>query len=206
LDLPVLYVRAGLDRPGVNRDLANLAAQAVSQNAPLTLLNHAAGHHAFEIFDDDAATREVIERTLDFVKRATSAAYQAAMQRGLAEARAAGLVLTGNHKEAVARYAELVASRPDDARLRLSYGEALLGNSQFAAACDELEKLKGKGLGPRDLGLPAARACMQKGDADAAIAWLRTIPQRFLPADVEKEATFAPLHNRADFRALFRPQ
>ena len=40
LDLPVLYVRAGLDRPGVNRDITTLAALAVSQNAPVTLVNH----------------------------------------------------------------------------------------------------------------------------------------------------------------------
>ena len=100
-------------------------------------------------------------------------------------------------------YADLVAARPDDARLRLSYGEALLGNAQYAEACGELEKLKGKGLGPRDLGLPAARACMLKGDADAAMAWLKTIPTRFLPPDVQNERAFAPLKSREDFRALF---
>jgi hypothetical protein len=103
-------------------------------------------------------------------------------------------------------YAGLVASRTDDSTLRLAYGEALLGDGQYAAACDELEKLKGKGLGPRDLGLPAARACMQKGDPEAAIAWLRTIPQRFLPRDIEKDPVFAPLHGRPDFKALFQPR
>jgi len=89
-----------------------------------------------------------------------------------------------NFGKAVPIYADLVAARPDDARLRLSYGEALLGNAQYAEACGELEKLKGKGLGYRDLGLPAARACMLKGDADAAMAWLKTIPTRFLPPEV----------------------
>jgi hypothetical protein len=83
-------------------------------------------------------------------------------------------------------------------------GTARLGDAQFAAACAELEKLKGKGLGPRDLGLPAARACVQSGDADAAVAWLGTIPSRFLPPQVENEAVFAPLRSREDFRALFR--
>jgi len=82
-------------------------------------------------------------------------------------------------------------------------GEALLGAGQYAAACSELEKLKGKVLGPRDLGLPAARACMQKGDAEAAIAWLKTIPTRFLPPQVQNETVFAPLQSREDFKALF---
>jgi dienelactone hydrolase len=205
-DLPVLYVRAGLDRPPVNRDITELASRAIAQNAPVTLLNHPTGHHAFEMVDDDDATREIIERTLDFVKRATAPGYQAAMRRALPEAAAAGDVLMGNYHQAAALYATLVSARPDDPRLRLAYGEALLGDAQFATACAEFEKLKGKGLGPRDLGLPAARACMQKGDADSAIAWLRSIPQRFLPAAVQSDPIFAAVQNRADFRALFQPR
>jgi dienelactone hydrolase len=205
-DLPVLYVRAGLDRPALNRDITELASRAISQNAPFTLLNHPTGHHAFEALDDDDATRDIIDRTLDFVKRATAPTYQAAVRKALPEAVAAGRVVTGNFGQAAKQYAELVAAQPDNARLRLAYGEALLGDAQYATACAEFERLKGKGLGPRDLGLPAARSCMQKGDADAAIAWLRSIPQRFLPTDVAKEPVFAPLQERADFRALFEPR
>ena len=59
-DLPVLYVRAGLDRPSVNEDIVKLAALAVAQNAPVTLVNHASGYHGFEMFNDDDATREVM--------------------------------------------------------------------------------------------------------------------------------------------------
>jgi dienelactone hydrolase len=205
-DLPLLYVRAGLDRPALNRDITELASRAISQNAPVTLLNHPTGHHAFEALDDDDATRDIIDRTLDFVKRATAPTYQAAVRKALPEAVAADHVVTGNFGQAAKQYAELVAARPDDARLRLAYGEALLGDAQYATACAEFERLKGKGLGPRDLGLPAARACMQSGDADTAIAWLRSIPQRFLPTDVPKEPVFAPLQERADFRALFEPR
>lgn len=203
LDLPVLYVRAGLDRPDVNKEITELASRAISQNAPVTLLNNAAGYHAFEMFNDDDASRDVIEQTIAFVRRATSPSFQAAMRRGIPEATAAGYIQTREFAKAASIYAELVAARPSDSRLRLSYGEALLGASQFAEACGEFEKLRGKGLGPRDLGLPAARACMQKGDSDAAIAWLKTIPTRFLPTDVREEAVFAPLKSREDFRALF---
>jgi len=203
LDLPVLYVRAGLDRPSVNQEITALASRAIAQNAPLTLVNHASGYHAFEMFNDDDASRDVIEQTIAFVRRSTSASFQAAMRRGIPEATAAGFIQTREFGKAAGIYASLVASRPDDSRLRLSYGEALLGNNQFGEACGEFEKLKGKGLGPRDLGLPAARACMQKGDADAAVAWLKTIPTRFLPTEVQDEAVFAPLKTREDFRALF---
>ena len=202
-DLPVLYVRAGLDRPGVNESIARLAAAAVAQNAPLTLVNYAGGHHGFEQADDNDATRQVIEETLDFVTRATSPRYQAALRALIPEATAAGYVQTGKFHEAAAAYASMLAVRPDDARLRLAYGEALLGDGQAAVACAEFDKLRDKGLGYRDLGLPAARACLQKGDPDAAIAWLRSIPPQFLPASTGEDPAFAALRDRADFRALF---
>lgn len=203
LDLPVLYVRAGLDRPGVNESIARLAALAVAQNAPLTLLNYTGGHHGFEQADDNEATRQVINDTLEFVKRASSARYHSALGAALPEGTAAGYVQTGKFKEAAAAYASLVAAHPDDARLRLAYGEALLADGQAAVACSEFDKLRGKGLGYRDLGLPAARACLQKGDPDAAIAWLRSIPPQFLPGSTAEDPAFAALRDRADFRALF---
>jgi hypothetical protein len=203
-DLPVLLVRAGLDRPSVNTAIASLAAAAVSQNAPLTLLNHPTGHHAFEMIDDDAATRAVIDRTIAFVKHATSASYQSALRAGLPEVIAAGHFASGNFSAAVAAYARLAGAKPADASLGLSYGEALLADKQFAAACRQFETLQGKGLGPRDLGLPAARACVQSGDADRGVKWLQSIPQRFLPLDVQNEPAFAALQQRADFVALFR--
>jgi hypothetical protein len=202
-DLPTLFVRAGLDRPPVNRAMTDLITLAQTQNVPVTVVNYPGGHHAFEMFDDEPATRDVIDGTLDFVARSTLPAYQASLRRGIPEATAAAHVAAGEFAAAASVYARLVTASPDDARLRLSYGEALLGASQFAAACAEFERLKGKGLGPRDLGLPAARACVQKGDAETAIAWLASIPARFLPRTVESEPVFAPIRERPDFKALF---
>jgi len=206
LDLPVLYVRAGLDRPGLNEAIATSSARAIGQNAPFTLLNYAGGHHGFEAVDNNDTTRRVIDDTLNFVLNATSAPYQSALRASLGEAAAAGYVQSGKFKEASDEYARMVAARPDDHRLRLSYGEALLGDKQYASACAEFEKLKGKGLGPRDLGLPAAQACLLKGDPAAAVAWLGTIPARFLPASTAQDPRFAALKEREDFQALFKRQ
>ena len=141
--------------------------------------------------------------TVEFVRRATSASYQSALRASLPEATAAGYVQTGKFREAAATYGAMVAAHPDDARLRLAYGEALLRDGQAAVACREFDTLRDKGLGYRDLGLPAARACLQKGDADAAIAWLRSIPARYLPASTAEDPAFAALRDRPDFRALF---
>jgi dienelactone hydrolase len=202
-DLPMLWVRAGLDRPALNRAITDLAARAMTQNAPLTLLNYPGGYHGFESRNPDEAMRQVVDQTIAFVNEATAPAYQAALRASLKEATAAGLSLSGRHGEAVTLYADLVAARPNDATLHLAYGESLLADAQFARACATFETLKGKGLGARDLGLPAARACLQKGDPDAAIAWLKSIPSRFLPASVADDPVFAPLRQRADFKALF---
>lgn len=204
-DLPVLYVRAGLDRPFVNASIDSVIARALTQNAPVTVINHASGHHSFETTDDDALTRDLVDQTLAFVKRVTAPGHREAITRGAGYARAAGYSAAGDFSNAAKAYSELLQHRPEDPRLRLSYGEALLGDGQFEKACDEFETLKGKGLGPRDLGLPAARACLQKGDPEAAMAWLASIPQRFLPGRVREEAVFAPLLSRPDFQALFRP-
>ncbi len=206
LDLPLLFVRAGLDRPPLNAMMARLASTAASQNAPVTLLNHPTGRHGFEAANNDDLTREVIDQTIEFVKRTTATSYQSALRAALPEAVAAGHVSAGRATEAAAAYTKLVTARPDDLSLRLAYGEALLANSQFAESCAELEKLKGKGLGSRDLGIPAARACMQKGDAAAAIAWLASIPQRFRPNDLQNDPIFAPIRERAEFKALFPPR
>ena len=60
-DLPTLFVRAGLDRPPVNRAMTDLITLAQTQNVPVTVVNYPGGHHAFEMFDDEPATRDVID-------------------------------------------------------------------------------------------------------------------------------------------------
>ena len=145
----------------------------------------------------------MIDQTIEFVKSTTTAGYQAALRRGVLEATAAGHITAGRFGGAAKSYAALVAAAPENHTMRLAYGEALLADKQFAAACAELDKLKGKGLGYRDLGIPAARACMQKGDADAAIAWLQGIPARFRPMELANDPIFAPIKDRAEFKALF---
>jgi dienelactone hydrolase len=81
-DLPLLYVRAGSDSPAMNAAIDRLVALALTQNAPITVINHHTGHHAFEARDDDVSTRQVIDQTIDFVKRATAPEYQAVIRGG----------------------------------------------------------------------------------------------------------------------------
>jgi hypothetical protein len=199
----VLFVRAGLDRPSNNQEIDRLVASALAENAPVTVLNDPGGYHAFEMRNDDAVTRDVIEQTLGYLKRVLAPEYQAALGAGIVEATAAADAANGRFGKAAASYAELVRRRPQDLTLALAYGEALLGDRQYDAACRHFETLRDKDLGPRDRGLPAARACMLACDSDRAVGWLATIPRRFLPDSVQTDEAYAPIRARADFKAVF---
>jgi dienelactone hydrolase len=68
-DLPILWVRSGLDSRSMNDAIDRLARMALSQSAPVTVVDYGAGHHAFEAVDDTEETRRIIDRTVEFVKQ-----------------------------------------------------------------------------------------------------------------------------------------
>jgi len=204
LDLPVLFVRAGLDQPLTNKSFDRRVAAGIAANAPWTVLNYPGGHHGFDVLDDNDLSREIINETFRFAELAISSSHQSALQGGLAEASAAGAMFTEDFARAAALYHELVAVHPQDARLLLAYGNALNGAKQYKEARAQFDRAKAiGGLGPRDLGLPAAKACVLDHDPEAAIAWLKTIPPQFLPASIQSDPDFAALKDRADFQSLF---
>ena len=203
-DLPVLFVRAGLDRPGLNEKLDAMVAAGLAANAPVHAWNHASGRHGFETLDHTDATRAVIEGTLRFLISALDPSYQKSLRDGVPLAEAAGAMTRGDFATAVSRYAPLVESNPTDVRLRLAYGEALLGAARYKEARAQFEGLRNAGLGYRDLGIPAARAALADGDPDAAVGWLKTIPKRFFPVELLEDPDFAVLRTRQDFQELFR--
>lgn len=205
LDLPVLFVRAGLDQPLSNQELDRMMAAGIAANAPWTLLNYPAGRHGFDVFDDNDLSREIIEETFRFAQNAIADSYQSALHAGLDEASAAGGIFTGDFGKAAALYREIVAAHPQDARRLLAYGIALTGAKRYKEARTQFDRAKGiGGLGERDLGVPAARACALDHDAEAAMVWLKRINPRFLPASLLSDADFTSLKDRADFQALFQ--
>jgi tetratricopeptide (TPR) repeat protein len=207
LDLPTLFVRAGLDQPLSNQSLDRSIAAGIAANAPWTELNYPSGRHGFDVFDDNDLSREIIEETFRFAQLAITDSHQSALYAGLPEASAAGAMSTGDFARAAELYREIVAAHPQDARLLLAYGTALSGAKRYPGARAQFDRAKAiGGLGARDLGLPAAKACSLDHDPEAAMAWLRTIPPQFLPAAVQSDPDFALLKNRADFQALFHSQ
>jgi dienelactone hydrolase len=65
---PILVARAGLDNPWLNDSVDRFVAAALARGATLDLLTHPSGRHGFDILDDDARTKEIIRRTLEFLR------------------------------------------------------------------------------------------------------------------------------------------
>jgi acetyl esterase/lipase len=65
---PVLVARAGLDSPWLSGGLDRFVQAALARGVSLDLLNHPEGRHAFDILDDEERSRQIIRRTLDFLR------------------------------------------------------------------------------------------------------------------------------------------
>ena len=65
---PIFIARAGLDNPWLNATVDRFVLEALTRNAALEIITHPGGHHGFDILDDDARSRAIIQRTLLFLK------------------------------------------------------------------------------------------------------------------------------------------
>jgi acetyl esterase/lipase len=65
---PIFIARAGRDEPGLNIAVDSFIQKALARKATLDLSNHAEGQHGFDVLDDNERTREIIKRTLEFIK------------------------------------------------------------------------------------------------------------------------------------------
>jgi len=66
---PMLVAAAGLeDVQGFKEGLGRFMNAALRKNCPLDLMMHAHGRHGFDVLDDDGRTREILERTIEFLQ------------------------------------------------------------------------------------------------------------------------------------------
>lgn len=65
---PMFIARAGLDDAGLNAGLDRFVQLALKNNVSIEVLNHATGHHGFDIEDNNARSREILKRTIEFLK------------------------------------------------------------------------------------------------------------------------------------------
>jgi len=69
---PILIARAGQDDPAINYSVDQFIQAAFAANQTFDLLNHPDGQHGFDTLDDHPRTREIIERTIAFIRTHTS--------------------------------------------------------------------------------------------------------------------------------------
>jgi acetyl esterase/lipase len=66
---PIFIARAGLDEiPGLNQAADRFIAEALARNVSIEVMNHPRGVHGFDNQIDDARSREIIARSLEFLK------------------------------------------------------------------------------------------------------------------------------------------
>jgi hypothetical protein len=67
-DVPLFLARAGQEQfSGLNDSIDRFFAHALAGNRPITLVNHAAGPHAFDLLHDSDTSRRIIQQVLDFL-------------------------------------------------------------------------------------------------------------------------------------------
>jgi hypothetical protein len=67
-DLPLMIVRAGQEQfANLNESIDRFFASSLALNRPITLVNHAAGPHSFDVLDDSETSRQIIRQVLDFL-------------------------------------------------------------------------------------------------------------------------------------------
>jgi hypothetical protein len=68
-DVPMFVVRCGRDEnPGLNDALDRFVGDALRENMPVTLVNHASSRHAFEVTDDTAISRHILDSAVSFLR------------------------------------------------------------------------------------------------------------------------------------------
>lgn len=65
---PIFVGRAGWDSADLNRNLDRFVAEAMAKNLLIEVMNHPTGRHGFDIIDPNARSREIIQRTLEFLR------------------------------------------------------------------------------------------------------------------------------------------
>jgi acetyl esterase/lipase len=65
---PTLIARAGLDNPRINQSVDDFVRGAVASGVSLDLLTLPRGQHGFDVLDDTPRSREVIEKTVAFLR------------------------------------------------------------------------------------------------------------------------------------------
>lgn len=68
LSIPFFIARAGLDKDDLNRSIDKFIEVALSKNSSIDFYNHPQGRHAFDILDNNPRSKDIVKKTLEFVR------------------------------------------------------------------------------------------------------------------------------------------
>ena len=175
-DLPVFFVRSGLDSTQLNQAIDRLIQRALAANAPWTIENHGSGYHGFDAMEDGVLSREIVRRTIQFAGSVVRPQLTQAYAASAADAALGAAFARGEWDEAIAGYRKKTAEAPGDAEAHRRLGLALMERQSYAEALTSLERAWELGRrGPRDTGYPAARAAAMAGNVERSLHWLEVI-------------------------------
>ena len=138
-DLPVYWVLAGRDGPGLIEGQRALWARAVKDGAPWTMVNAPDLPHAFDGVEDTAHSRQVVRELVEFLVASLAPAGPPAPPAPLP--RRATAHMYGNEPEkAAAVYREILAANPKDVEAYRLLGLALTRQGKPGEAVDALRK------------------------------------------------------------------
>ena len=176
LDLPVFYVRAGLDATVLNQRIDELTAKAVKANAPWQFRNYSSGHHGFEFVDNTSETRYIVSQALEFMKLVVSPAYQQNLTATVGEAELASLLAVGDWEKSLQSIIKMQTAGKTSADIKQKLGLVYtnLGQPDLALSAYD-ESLK---MGSPNRGLityEKAKLLLQKKDTVGSVAALESI-------------------------------
>lgn len=149
-DLPVLFIVAQSDAPGMGAPLGALWGRVVEAKAPWSLLFASNLPHGFDAFSDNDDARRVIQQSLAFWKSHLEPVPQPSWKPSAARA-----IVAATYGAEPERAAELLAGwikeNPNDATARIQYGRALLQLRRFDEAVAAYERALA--LGANDPGV-----------------------------------------------------
>lgn len=203
-DLPVFFVRSGLDSPNMNHQVDALLAHVFAANAPWTIENDASGHHAFDVFDPNEISRTILQRTLRFIGDVTQPTLAREYREAGGDAAIGAAVLREDWAAVIRAYR--AKKTPLDAQAHNQFGVALLNTGEFTEALRELDAAWSMGRrGIRDVAYPAAKAAAGTGDTEHAIQWLNIVTStKFGPpiAELRTSPAFAKIRDTPEFHQL----
>ena len=149
-DLPVLFIVAQGDAPGMGEPLGGLWRRVVEAKAPWSLLFASNLPHGFDAFSDNDDSRRIIQQSLAFWKSNLEPVPQPPWQPS--PARDIVATIYGNEPQRTAEMlANWIKENPNDSAAQIQYGRVLLQLRRFDEATAAYEKAQA--LGANDPGI-----------------------------------------------------